>query len=195
MRSIRTRNSLCDQPTSRYFHWNAFLFPSLITPFGHHTKSMLRTTSVPDCLRAVLFLSALSTFVACGPSGISLSGTATIDGSPIEKGKISLVPKANVDSPTAMAPIIDGKFTIPPESQLREGSFDLRVSVTADRTPKAQLTFLKGGNKAAVGTAINQALKDAPPSEESFTSEFEVSGSDDEIQLEFKRETVPPKRR
>ncbi|WP_173401834.1 hypothetical protein [Rhodopirellula europaea] len=156
---------------------------------------MLRMTSVPNCLRAVLLLGCLSTFVACGPSGISLSGTATIDGSPIEKGKISLVPKANVDSPTAMAPIIDGNFTIPPESQLREGEFDLRVSVTADRTTKAQLTFLKGGNKAAVGTAINQALKDAPPSEESFTSDFEVTGSNDEIKLQFNRETVPAKRR
>lgn len=106
-----------------------------------------------------------------------------------------MVPKANVDSPTAMAPIIDGKFTISPETQIRKGSFDLRVSITADRAPKAQLTFLKGGDKGAVGAAISQALKDAPPSEESFTSELEVTGSSDDIQLEFQRETTPKKRR
>ncbi|WP_199169928.1 hypothetical protein [Rhodopirellula bahusiensis] len=156
---------------------------------------MSRKKFISFSLRSLPLLGLLSTFVACGPSGISLSGTATVDGTPIQKGKISLVPKANVNSPTAMAPIIDGEFTIPAASQLREGSFDLRVSITADRTPKAQLTFLQGGNKAAVGTAISQALKDAPPSEESFTSDLEVTGSEDGIQLEFKREPEPKKRR
>ncbi|MCC9658601.1 hypothetical protein [Rhodopirellula halodulae] len=134
-----------------------------------------------------LAVAFLSTMVGCGPSGISLSGTAAVDGVPISKGKISLVPKPNVDSPTAMAPILDGEFTIPADAQLREGEFEVRVSITADRAPRQELTFLGGGDKKSVGKALSKALKDAPPAEENFTSELDVTGSLDDLALNFSR--------
>ncbi|EMI44205.1 hypothetical protein [Rhodopirellula sp. SWK7] len=144
-------------------------------------------TSPSYRLFTTFMLCTMCTIVACGPSGITLSGTVDIDGTPVEKGKLSLVPKSGVDSPTAMTPIINGQFTVPPTSQLREGQFDVRVVVTADRAPKTELTFLQPNNKAAMGTALSKALKDAPPAEESFTMDLDVSGSTEELTLSFVR--------
>ncbi|MFG0290704.1 MAG: hypothetical protein ACF8CQ_21190 [Rhodopirellula sp. JB044] len=135
----------------------------------------------------VIMMSPLCTFVACSPSGITLSGTVDVDGMPIEKGKISLVPKEGFDSPTAMAPVINGQFTVPPTQNLRGGEFDVRVSVTADRKPRNELTFVSNTDRKAMAASLQKALKDAPPAEESFTTDLVVDGSTDDIQLSFAR--------
>ncbi|MCM2374163.1 hypothetical protein [Aporhodopirellula aestuarii] len=143
--------------------------------------------SLAISLRSISLLCFLCTFVACGPSGITLSGTVAVDGTPVEKGKISLVPKPGVDSPTAMAPIIAGQFTVPPTSNLRTGQFDVRVSITNDHPKPAELTFVGSGDKGAVGAAMAKAMKDAPPPEENFTTELVVEGSHDDLQVSFSR--------
>ncbi|SMP71274.1 hypothetical protein SAMN06265222_11413 [Neorhodopirellula lusitana] len=144
-------------------------------------------TSFRYRLFSLLLWCPLCTIVACSPSGITLSGTVDVDGQSVQKGKLSLVPKAGVDSPTAMAPIIDGQFTVPPTSLLRAGQFDVRVSITADQGPRPELTFLSPSNRAAMGTALSQALKDAPPPEEIFATDLVVDGSTENVSLKFVR--------
>ena len=84
-------------------------------------------------LCAVVFLSVLG----CGHSGrVSVEGTVTLDGQPLENGQIQFSPLPGTAGPTAGADIVDGKFAIPPSGGPFAGNF--RVQIT-----KAGLTGKK----------------------------------------------------
>jgi len=64
-------------------------------------------------------------------SRYGLEGTVEFDGQPLPSGFITFRPQPGTPSPTAGGKIEDGRFSIPAEQGLLEGTF--RVDITADR--------------------------------------------------------------
>lgn len=72
----------------------------------------------------------LSTLFGCGRSErMSVEGTVTLDGQPLEKGSIQLSPLPGTNGPTSGADIVAGKFVIRSSGGPFAGSF--RVQITA----------------------------------------------------------------
>jgi hypothetical protein len=59
---------------------------------------------------------------------LSIEGTVTLDGKPLEKGDIQFYPLPGTTGPSAGAQIVDGKFTIAPSGGTFAGSFVVEIS-------------------------------------------------------------------
>jgi hypothetical protein len=75
------------------------------------------------CVAAVLFV------FGCGHGGrVSVEGTVTIDGRPLEKAQIQLLPMPGTTGPTAGGDIVGGKFAIPASDGPFAGKFRVQIS-------------------------------------------------------------------
>ena len=87
-----------------------------------------RTVNIFICL-------AMSSLVGgCHDSNsgrMTLRGTVTLDGQPLEKAVIGFFPLPGTNSPTAGADVVDGQFEVPAHVSVFPGRF--RVTVTASR--------------------------------------------------------------
>ncbi len=67
----------------------------------------------------------------CGGSErLSLEGTVSLDGRPLEKGAISFRPQSGTKGPTAGAEIVEGKFSIPPSGGPLAGKFVVEITAS-----------------------------------------------------------------
>lgn len=77
----------------------------------------------------------VATFSGCGsssgPKRASVSGTVKLDGTPIERGVLSLVPTGDTKGPTAGAEVVNGKYSIAEAGGPVLGQY--RVEITASR--------------------------------------------------------------
>jgi len=71
----------------------------------------------------------LVVLVGCGSDDprISVSGTITINGTPIENGAIAFHPRRGTPSPTAGATIKNGKYEIAQGKGINPGEFEVRI--------------------------------------------------------------------
>jgi hypothetical protein len=103
----------------------------------------------------------------CGQSGITFSGTATLDGQPIENGSVTLFP-SDGQGPTAGGAIVAGKFTV---TGLTPGQKKVKLTVAAPGEVKQvnqrqRMQDLKDERKAAkTGRGPGQGTKAAAFSE------------------------------
>jgi hypothetical protein len=83
--------------------------------------------------RYIVMLAILALVGGCSGSSDrqSITGTATWDGKPLEKGQVTFIPLAGTSGPTAGAEIAGGKFAIPAAGGTFAGKF--RVEITASR--------------------------------------------------------------
>lgn len=82
---------------------------------------------------ALIAILGLCVVAGCGPSDPlgrkAISGTVTLDGTPVEQGTINFEPQGGGATTSSGANISDGKFAIKKEFGLPPGSYVVRVSV------------------------------------------------------------------
>ena len=90
----------------------------------------------------VIFTSAM--FSGCGDNDgrIAVSGRVTLDGIPLEKGQILLVPARDNAGTAAGAVISAGRFRIPANEGPTAGAYE--VTITVGDGPKKKLTNSRG---------------------------------------------------
>jgi len=69
--------------------------------------------------------------------GVTVDGKVLLDGKPVERGTISLVPQPGLAGPSGGAPIQDGTFTIPAIQKLMPGDYRVEVTVIPKRPENA----------------------------------------------------------
>lgn len=97
-----------------------------------HTATRTNREIAPSarCVCYILCVFLLATSLGCGHGGrMSVEGTVTLDGRPLEKGDIQFNPLPGTTGPTAGAEIVDGKYAIPPSGGPFVGKY--RVEITA----------------------------------------------------------------
>jgi hypothetical protein len=104
--------------------------------FGKHVARTLRVWERhrhTECAAYISLAMAVLLIGGCGSTGgrQAIEGTVTLDGKPLEKGQITLVPQGDTRGPTAGAEIVGGKFAIPAAGGTFVGKF--RVEITASR--------------------------------------------------------------
>ena len=83
----------------------------------------------PMSTRLLLCAIVLLALFGCGHGGrMSVEGTVTLDGQPLEKGGILFRPIAGTAGPTAGAEVIDGKFAIPGAGGPFAGQFTVQIT-------------------------------------------------------------------
>ena len=102
-------------------------------PVDHLPKQRQKIVrkSIPSVRRScgLLCVMVLSSLLGCGHGGrVSVEGTVTLDGRPLEKGQIQFSPLPGSTGPTAGADIVNGKFAIPPSDGPFAGNFRVQVS-------------------------------------------------------------------
>lgn len=85
-----------------------------------------------------------------GPQRVSVSGTVTLDGHPLEEGAILFTPIDGTPGPKAAAAIVDGQFHLDTESGPPVGR--LRVAITNQRPPQ----YLGPYDKTVTNTPTEQ---------------------------------------
>ena len=85
----------------------------------------LRKPWLPLCMLAI----GLLWLQGCQKSNrLSVAGSVTLDGQPLEAGIIDFIPSRQTNSPTAGCEIRGGKFAITPERGLLPGTFRVEIS-------------------------------------------------------------------
>ena len=113
----------------------------------------------------------------CGSSDrSSVTGTVTLDGQPLEKGSINLMPMPGTKSPTAGAQIVDGNFTVAAKGGTFAGKF--RVEITASRPSGKKIPHPMTGE-------MIEATEQFLPAKYNKQSELQVEITEGTNQLEF----------
>jgi hypothetical protein len=93
--------------------------------------------------RFLLCVVLLSILPGCSHGGrMSLEGTVTLDGQPLEKGSILFRPLSDTKGPTAGADVVGGKFAILSSGGPFAGTF--RVDITAAGPTGRKVPNLRG---------------------------------------------------
>jgi hypothetical protein len=80
-------------------------------------------------LGGLLCILLVSSLLGCGYGGrVSVEGTVTLDGRPLEKGQIQFIPMPGTTGPTAGGDVVGGKFAIPPAEGPFAGRFRVQIS-------------------------------------------------------------------
>lgn len=129
-------------------------------------------------LFAALIFSSLI-LVGCNDSGrLSLNGTVTFDGEPVEKGYVQFSPLPGTTGPTAGADVQDGAYEVASVRGLFEGSY--RVDVQAwVRSGKVSIDPVTG--EKTVGGDLKQIL----PSRYNKDSELTIDISGGQRTFDF----------
>ena len=79
-----------------------------------------------------LVLAILTACLSCGSGGSlnSISGQATVDGSPVDVGTIRITPASDPESRGSGGPIIDGQFQVTMSEGLEPGSYSVAVQAS-----------------------------------------------------------------
>jgi hypothetical protein len=83
----------------------------------------------PVYIASTIALAAISVSIGCGPKeGLGIvTGNVTVDGAPVETGKISFFPLGGIANPVG-ADVANGRYSI--EAPLGESKVDIRVPVS-----------------------------------------------------------------
>ena len=84
-----------------------------------------------------------------GPQRFDVSGMVTLDGQPVPKGMLTLVPATNTMGPAAGCDIIDGKYHIAKAKGPIAGEYIFQFTGASDK-PSGQFLEIKGGVKEAL---------------------------------------------
>jgi hypothetical protein len=85
----------------------------------------MHNTMIQRLLLCAILLTAL---LGCGHGGrMSVEGTVTLDGQPLQKGSIQFNPLPGSTGPTAGGDIVNGKFAILPSGGPLAGHFQVQI--------------------------------------------------------------------
>jgi hypothetical protein len=80
-------------------------------------------------IKRLLCVSVLPALLGCGHGGrMSVEGTVTLDGRPLEKGSVQFCPLPGSTGPTAGGDIVNGKFVILPSGGPFAGKFMVQIN-------------------------------------------------------------------
>ena len=95
----------------------------------------------PPTERLLLGAFLLTALLGCGHRGrMSVAGTVTLDGRPLEKGSIQFIPLLRTPGPTAGAEIVNGKFVVLPSGGPFVGAFTVQITAVG-RTGRKTLNL------------------------------------------------------
>jgi len=127
----------------------------------------------------MIALAGLIALGGCGRGGrISLEGTVTLDGSPLEDGYVTFIPDANTRGSDAGGRIQEGRFSIGVTGGTFSGTF--RVEITANReTDRKQVDDITGKLVPVIQQVIparyNEQSELTAEVREDGTNEFEFA--------------------
>ena len=98
---------------------------------------------------AIVALTAVGCSGSKGPQRFEVSGTVKLDGQPVPKGLLALVPDSNTQGPTVGGEIIDGKYLIPKAKGPIAGDYIFQFTGMSDK-PSGEIMEIKGGVKQAL---------------------------------------------
>lgn len=91
----------------------------------NRTREIVWTARGVGCLLCAAILTASG----CGNNGrVSLEGTVTLDGRPMEKGYIRFSPLPGSTGPTAGGDVVEGKFVVLPSGGPFVGNFQVQIT-------------------------------------------------------------------
>jgi hypothetical protein len=95
---------------------------------------------------------ALVLAVGCGPKTdrLPLSGTITLDGAPLDKGKIEFASISGAPLQSTGAVIRDGSYEIPAEKGLLPGTFHVEISSPDAEAKPVKVSAYPGGPTISV---------------------------------------------
>jgi len=115
--------------------------------------------------RVYLLLITIAACIGCTPNTggrYAITGTVTLDGSPLEKGNIGFQPLENGRTSSG-AVISGGKFTIPADKGLPPGKYRVEIHAAAPGTPPPDPNAIPGSGppppKELVPPEWNEASK------------------------------------
>ena len=142
----------------------------------YHIRSGRRETIARTCATHALMGFALAACVSCGGVGSlgDVSGTVTVDGTPVEAGTISMRPVAPGAGGPAGGAIEDGKFQVASRGKLLAGKYTVQVQAS-----KKTGRTIRDPQRGDVEEFAPLVLADSP-------QEIELSaGNAQELQLKF----------
>jgi hypothetical protein len=104
-----------------------------------------RTGRRPRVAGALLGV-ALAAAAGCGKERASVEGTITLDGTPLDGGNISFVPRDADQRQAGWSVVTGGKYAIPPTAGLGTGAFRVEVRAaraTGEKSPDPDVTATK----------------------------------------------------
>lgn len=139
---------------------------------------------------AMIALFLLTLTLGCGGgSGISLNGVATVDGEPVPKGSISFSPVRGTSSPTAVAPVAGGEFSVARSVGMKPGTFNVTLRLPpGERAAQPNSEPVTDPANFDLGAAIEQAKANAPKPGKVYEMEVDIKGAADDFELEFTSE-------
>jgi len=143
---------------------------------------MVSTAGTTRLFPRLALLSLAVLLAGCGGSPrLAVTGTVTLDGTPLKEGYIQFRPLPGTPGPTAGAEIVDGRFSIAEEKGTFAGTF--RVEITAMRdTGGTVMDDMTGKNLPA----HEQYLPAQYNSQSELTAEVTTTGPN---QFEFRLDT------
>ncbi len=108
----------------------------------------------------------------CGEvsTGVSVSGTVTRDGQPVEDARILFVPAKGTQGPVVSGAIKGGLYSIPADQGLKTGLYSVKVSLT--RVPQRK-------------DIMDDLSKGSPNRDHSFEFDREITGENPQIDIEL----------
>lgn len=133
----------------------------------------------------VLFLLTLT--LGCGGgSGLKLSGTVSVDGEPVPNASISFTPKRGTSSPTAIASVQGGEFTVESNVGLKTGEFTVTLRLPpGERASEPTTEPVTDPANFDLAKAIEEAKANAPKPGKVYSMDAQIKGSSDDFALDF----------
>ncbi len=134
------------------------------------------------CLLSVAFAAALLS--GCGGSGrTAVEGTVTLDGKPLQKGRIRFCPRPGTASPSAGAKISEGHFSLASEEGLLPGEFHVEITATRPGSKKfydrfsGKMVMLEDQYLPQRYNKNTQLQMTIPSQDGTFSKDFELTNS------------------
>jgi hypothetical protein len=109
-------------------------------------------------LRGCLLVAVLALACGCGSGGrAGVQGAVTLDGAPIESGRISFLPIEGTPGGGGQAQIVNGRYTIASAGGPNPGVY--RVEIRAERKTGKQI---RAGSPAPAGTMVDETIEAVP---------------------------------
>jgi hypothetical protein len=107
----------------------------------------------------VLLLLGLAALAGCGPAEqrVHVWGEVTLNGEPLESGRISFRPSAGTQSPTAGGLITAGRYEIPRDLGPAPGTFEVEIW-----SPQKTGKQVPAGAPAPPGTLVDEVKESVP---------------------------------
>ena len=102
------------------------------------------------CILSVAMMCGLVVLVGCGQSGISIQGTISLNGQPLESAEIQFFPIDSATGEHIGTVVSNGAFEVEPSQRIKEGEYQVQIRAFRSTGKKIWDGMGDGENKTMV---------------------------------------------